>query len=306
MSVLERFGVNQSSLVKFKDPSESSGRLMLLDGDGSCYTATATAKRLDTALRRFEQSVLEYMFLAKCDTARVHITPKGCKKNGRYLLNTVKPYQGNRVGIKKPPLLEVLRSALPEYFKKHPEITIVSSYDYEADDGLMIDSYTYSNAVLVSEDKDLLISPVEQYDVKTGRFLKLPKGDIYGYIDLVQTGAGKPKVIGKGTKFWFTQLLMGDTADNIQGIKRLDGKLCGAVAAYNFMKDISSEAQAADSIIRAYKEVDQNIIPEAEALWLIRNTDDSAFKYLMSLGISDRSKNILEGWYYEGNWKKDQ
>ena len=86
MSVLSRFGVTVETLDKFQDPAAGSGRVLLLDGDGPCYQATATAKKLDTAMRRFEQQVLEYMFLAKCESARVHLTPKGCARNGRHLL----------------------------------------------------------------------------------------------------------------------------------------------------------------------------------------------------------------------------
>ena len=59
MSVLSRFGVTVETPDKFQDPAAGSGRVLLLDGDGTCYQATATAKKLDTAMRRFEQQVLD-------------------------------------------------------------------------------------------------------------------------------------------------------------------------------------------------------------------------------------------------------
>lgn len=197
MSVLSRFGVTVETLDKFQDPAAGSGRVLLLDGDGTCYQATATAKKLDTAMRRFEQQVLEYMFLAKCESARVHLTPRGCAKNGRHLLNGVKPYQGNRKGKDKPPLLELLRSSASEVFQHHPDIQVFSHYRWEADDALMMDCYSIHNGVLVSEDKDLLIAPTESYDIQTGQFLTLPKGERYGYLERKYTPAGSPRVKGK-------------------------------------------------------------------------------------------------------------
>lgn len=305
MSVLSRFGVTVETLDKFQDPAAGSGRVLLLDGDGTCYQATATAKKLDTAMRRFEQQVLEYMFLAKCESARVHLTPKGCAKNGRHLLNGVKPYQGNRKGKDKPPLLELLRSSASEVFQHHPDIQVFSHYRWEADDALMMDCYSIHNGVLVSEDKDLLIAPTESYDVQTGQFLTLPKGERYGYLELKYTPAGSPRVKGKGTKFWFAQTLMGDTADNIKGILKYDNKLCGAIAAYNILDDIQSEDDAANVVLDGYRKINQNILPEAEALWLLRWEGDSAYNFLKELNLSPANLDFLEDCYNQ-DWRRDE
>lgn len=286
-----KFGLK--SLPVSQDPSDALGRVLLLDGDGSAYKAATTAKKLETCMRRFEVFILEYMFLAKCSSARVHLTPSGCFKNGRHLLKGVKPYQGNRSGKAKPPLLEPIRSYASEYFKNHPDITIIQNFDIEADDGLMIDHYRMDNGVLVSEDKDLQISPFESYDINTGKFKVLNQGDRYGYLEEHYTPSGTLKVKGKGTAFFFAQMLMGDTADNVAGLQKLNNKLCGARAALNALKDCTNEEEAVGVVLDGYRAINQNPLPEAEALWLLRNREDSALKFLQETGLSATNLDFL-------------
>lgn len=301
--MLERFGIKD--VPSFQNPTNTVSRVLLLDGDGSCYKAAATVKKLDTAMRRLEQSILEYMFLAKCSTARVHITPDGCLKAGRGNLKGVKPYQGNRKGKEKPPLLELIRNSAAAYFDNHKEITIIENKAIEADDGLMIDHYRMRNGVLVSEDKDLLMSPYESWCVNTGKFLTLGKGDTFGYLTKTYTPSGTMKLKGKGTKFFWAQMLMGDTADNVQGLVSLYGKKCGGVAAFNLLDELSTESDAANAVLDAYRFIGQNPVPEAYALWLLRSEDDTAMQYISSLNLSDENRKFLEECYYRKDWYHD-
>src|SRR5690606_41907249 len=43
------------------------GRTLILDGDGLCYVVAATVKTLPTAIRHFQQRVLELMFLTRSE-----------------------------------------------------------------------------------------------------------------------------------------------------------------------------------------------------------------------------------------------
>lgn len=290
-------------------PPSSKGRILLLDGDPLCYVAVNNAAKLDTAIRRFEQAILEKMYLTNCESVRVHLTPRGSKKNGRLLLNTVKPYQGNRVGVAKHPLLEPLRSGAVGHLKHNPLITVLPQWEIEADDGLVIDSYNIPNSVLVSIDKDLSLTPFEDYVIDEGIFRKLPVGDTFGYIKrkhwVTDSGNARSKVTGKGTKFFYAQLLMGDTADNIKGIISLDGGACGSARAYDALKDIKDEHECADWVIKKYAAIKQNIIPEAEALWMLRNPADSAYKYLSDLNLSTESRQYLEDCYC-AEWQRTE
>ena len=96
---------------------------------------------------------------------------------------------------------------------------------------------------------------------------------------------------------------MGDTADNIQGIAKVDGKLCGSASAFKYLEDFEDESECADWVIKQYKRIHQNIIPEAEALWMLRTIDDSAYKYLMSLDITAESASYLKDCYSK-DWRE--
>lgn len=287
-------------------PEGADDRVLLYDTDGACYVQSAGVKRLETAQRRLEKDILTTMYLAKCDSAQIHLTPHGCLKNNRHLLLGTKPYQANRGNAKKPQWLEPLRDTAPEYFKDHPDITVYNHYDIEADDGLMIAHYSISNGVLVSPDKDLLISPKEHYDTLTGQFYTLPKDDRFGWLARKEwmTASGKPKAktVGKGTKFYLYQLLAGDSADNVQGIKTLDGRLCGDAKAYHALKDLETEEEAVNFVVDAYRVIEQNIIAEGAAMWLLRTYDDDVYKYLTSNALSLENRAFVEECYYNQKW----
>lgn len=310
---LSAFGLDAKTLSTqsaFK-PSSSTGKILLFDGDGACYESAAGAAKHSTAMSRFERAILQTMYLAKCDKARVHLTPNGCHKNGRHLLLGAKKYQDNRGAAKKPQHLEYLRSAASmEYFKDHPDIEIILNYTVEADDALMTDHYYYKNGILVSPDKDLNISPFMSYIPEEGVFRSLPEGDYFGWIDRKywNTPSGKvcSKMVGKGTKFFWAQMMMGDTADNVKGIIKWHGKLCGESLAYDVLNPITDEHEAANVILDAYKAIDQNPIPEAEAMWLLRNETDSAFKYISSLELTNSNLDYLHECYYNRKWRLDE
>lgn len=309
---MANFGITASALAKaeaFK-PVGGDDRVLLYDTDGACYATSAGVSKLSTAQRRLEQDILTMMYLTKCSSARVHLTPKGCLKNNRHLLLGAKAYQANRGASKKPELLEPLRDGAALYFQDHPDITVLSHYDIEADDGLMIDHYSMSNGVLVSPDKDLLISPKEQYMIDTGQFIALPEGERFGWIDMkvwnTPSGKSNSKLIGKGTKFFLAQMLMGDTADNVKGIIKFNGKLCGAAGALLALGGIECEHEAVNTVIDGYRVIDQNIIPEGEAMWLLRHRGDSSYKYFSEHELTSENRAFLDDCYYNRKWRMSQ
>lgn len=304
---MANFGISTATLNSnmFK-PDQADDRVLLYDGDIACYAQTAGVRTLPTAQRRFEKDILTMMFLTKCSSARVHLTPKGCLKNNRHLLLGAQGYQLNRGAAKKPEMLEPLRDSAELFFRDHPDITVFSHYDIEADDGLMIDHYSMSNGVLVSADKDLLISPKEQYMPDTGQYIKLPDGERFGWIKRKEwnTPSGKlnSKCVGKGTKFFLAQMLMGDTADNVKGILKFNNKLCGMAGTLLALEHIECEHDAVNTVLDGYREIDQNPVPEAEAMWLLRNRDDNSYKYFTSNELTTENKQFLDDCYFNRKW----
>ena len=86
-NILQRFGVDTKALCTTPTvsvPNSHTGRVLLYDGDGACYQHTKGVAKIEIALRRFHEDIEMHMMLASCSSARVHLTPRGCYKNGRH------------------------------------------------------------------------------------------------------------------------------------------------------------------------------------------------------------------------------
>lgn len=290
-NLLKKFGVTAAPAQQFEPVV--AGRTVLVDGDSLCYQVTAKCAKLETALRRLAVRVYEIMYLTNASTARVHLTPDGCFKNGRRLLKTVKPYQGQRKNKDKPTLLEPLRQVAPENFRSYDDITVESHLKYEADDAIMIDAYRVPNAVVWSEDKDLMIAPCPIYMQDTGTIHTLPVGTRYGFVEAAYTPAGSLKFKGHGTKVFWLQMLCGDQADHVVGLTKYEGKNCGIDTGLKALAHIEDENHAANLVLNAYREINQNPLPEAECLWLLRAEGDSALNYIWDLELTDRNRDFI-------------
>lgn len=282
-------GIELSRLPAQFDAPVQGRRTLILDGDGPAYAAAATTKTLPTALRRYVTKVLEIMYLTNCTDVRVHLTAKGSKKAHRGLYPTFWKYQDKRAGKAKPALLEPLRQAFYDAVQRGdpiiPEGWWCELHHYwEADDGIIMDGVTHGdNCVIWSEDKDMRLTQAPYFELSTGLTDYLDNR--YGWIGESFTPAGKLKVIGHGTKFFWAQMLMGDSADRVRGLERLDGALIAERGALDQLMDIKDEAAAAELVLRAYARQGQNPLAEAECLWLRRSHEDCAYRYLTELDL---------------------
>ena len=281
-------GINLDELGAQLAPPAPSDTVLLLDADQAVYKAASTVKRLDTAIRRFYQLVLEDKFYVNSKTVRAYITPSDNFKCGRFLLPTVKPYQGQRSTRQEIPLKAPLKAHLianPHEYSAQG-IEIIFDYQQEADDLIIADSITFGERGLVSSfDKDMNLCRGPKWNPELGTVDAID--DAYGWIDYDKS---RGKIVGHGTSFFWAQLLMGDSADNVKGILTLNGKSCGPAKAFDLLKGLSDETKAADVVVRAYAEINQNFLAEAECLWLRRSPDDSAFKYIHPLLEGDLQK----------------
>ena len=268
------------------------GRTLIIDGDGPCYVASATAKRLDTALRNFQSEILKRMFLTGAQTCSIHLTAHNSDKHGRFRVKAVKPYQGNRKGKAKPSLLEPLREAVADNATWLEEYNVVMHRELEADDGMIQDAYLLKgDGIIWSEDKDLRMTPYLYYE--TGRGEVMP-GQPVGWVGLKFTEGGNSKMVGQGPMFFWYQMLGGDEADHIQGVKTYDGKKCGKTGAYNVLKDVTCINDAANLVIDAYRKIDQNVLAEGWLLWLTRWHKDNVVNYMRSLELSGDNRQFVE------------
>lgn len=280
------------STVPAQFPDFTLGRTLILDGDSLAYKASATSKRLDTAIRKFQSMVLTEMFVTASQFCTVHLTAVTCAKAGRGNIIGVKPYQGQRKGEDKPPLLEPLREAVCTREHAMVEFDCKLHFDVEADDAMMMQAYLLKDDGLIwSEDKDLRMTPYPYWDMELGIAMK---GEPEGYLKQAYTPGGTLKIVGQGPKFFWCQMLMGDSADNVQGITRLHGKLCGPAGAFAALDPIQGIDNIANFVLDGYRAVDQNPWPEAYFLWLLRYPGDSAYAYINSLNISPENREFLD------------
>lgn len=268
-------------------------KVLLLDADFLIYQAAATVKTLPTAVRRFYKLVLEYMFLTGTKECRLFITPTNCAKCNRYFYPTVKVYQDQRKQRQELPLKGPLKGWLLANPSEHEEqgITIAASDWFEADDLMIIHAHELGErGIVCSGDKDLRLTPGPWWDNELCRVNTIP--DRFGYLYWDHDAPSNARCKGRGTKFFWAQMLMGDSADNVKGINSFNGKLCGPAGAFQALSNIDNESEAANTVCRAYAAIGQDVLAEAEMVWLRRSEDDSAYAYLMEV-VTDEA---ILGW----------
>ena len=284
-------GIDTSALAD-QFQSAVPGRTLIIDGDGPCYVAAATAKRLDTALRNFQQKILTRMFLTGASDCRIHLTARDSDKHGRFRVKAGKPYQGNRKSKAKPPLLEPLRELVADNSTWLDDYSVLLHRELEADDGMIQDAYRLGeNGVICSEDKDLRMTPYPYYEIDLGQ---VQPSQPVGWVSIKHTPSGTPKLTGQGPLFFWAQMLMGDTADNVQGVARYNGKLCGAVGAFDVLKDVTCINDAANTVLDAYREINKNAIAEGWLLWLTRWHKDNVIQYMRELNLTGANRDFIE------------
>lgn len=226
---LADFGVNTDELEsQLGSPSVSvvKGRVAHIDADFMAYIVAAdTRDELDgkkpmrNLTHKFGQIKGFGSYLARIVGAEsyvLHVTPHGSTKGNRSQQAIQLEYQGNRSGREQPEHLIPLRAFMID------ECGAVAHMDQEADDGLVQAILADpSNTVLVSDDKDLLMSPGLHYVPNSKEWHDIPFND-FGKL-WVDASKSAKKVIGTGPVFFFQQLLMGDKADNIQGLPVTQG-----------------------------------------------------------------------------------
>lgn len=233
------------------------GLTVHIDGDYLAYYASGNDECEPGTARWNAMSLIEkFMALTGATNAVVHNTASGCHKGERYLAATVKPYQGQRDSNRKPKNYSYMRELLLNYtgelFRTKTWAT------READDGFGACAYFAAGnpaqagyAALATADKDMRMLPGLHVDwtrhclttVKPGEYEVIgPNGKIYGL------------------KWFWLQMLMGDTADNCPGLELMathfkDGSFKSLVKIGE--KTAMKELQGIDNGDDAYEHVRQ-------------------------------------------------
>jgi hypothetical protein len=132
--------------------------------------------------------------------------------NFRYSLATILPYKGNRSSIERPVHYDRIRQFLVETY----EATI--SIGMEADDAIGLAQS--DSTVIVTADKDLKVIPGLHRHIYTKEVSELSET--------------------ASNRYFFNQLLTGDTTDNILGLYGVGGKstYCKSINSMDDTKDM--------------------------------------------------------------------
>lgn len=271
--------------------------MIIIDADTFIYKAASLAsneKEARDALHSLVESVIHI------NANRVGIcvfTRTSSFKSGRFEVKATLPYQHSRPDAKPPLVLYLKDYVITKYFKEAcpANMRCVIATNYEADDVCVMLGNQYPHSTIYCEDKDLF---VVSNTLLTSRQLydKLSADKPLGYLELKDN-----KLTGRGKLFFWSQMLMGDTADGVRGLSHMikDEKrsLCGPVRAYNELipyVETQDENALANHVISLYRDINQNIIPEGWLLWLMPKIKMNFIDYLFTLDIKEHMDWIFE------------
>lgn len=220
--------------------------MILIDGDIFAYRAAFSCedKDVEDALDKLDDliqwsiyaCVLEY----DVEDYQVFLTGKG---NFRYDIAISHEYKGNRKDVEKPQHLEAIRKHMIKAWEA------VVSKGEEADDLIGIAATEGGKeSIVVSIDKDMLQIPCRHYNPNKKEFTVVSDFD--------------------GLKFFYTQILTGDRADNIVGLYGV-----GPKKAEKILADCKTEADMYEECLHQYGGEEDRVIENARLLWLRREPD---------------------------------
>lgn len=207
---------------------------------------------------------------------RLYLTGKG---NFRDEIATLKPYKGTRK-TEKPFHFKNLTA----YILSHYDVVVAEGM--EADDLMCIDQ-TISlrkglfDTVICTRDKDLRQCPGMHFGWECGNQAGFPfsKVDELGWVKEHRKvdKEGREyvsKLSGVGLKFFYAQLLMGDTVDNIPGLPG-----CGPAKAYEGVATASSEEELHDKAYQLYYErygedAKERMLEQGRLCWMVRELSE--------------------------------
>lgn len=198
----------------------------------------------------------------------------------RYDVAKTKPYKGTRVNPKPFHFYNIFLYLLANYE------TFIAEDGYEADDYLGIFQMKMGEeSIICSRDKDLGIIPGWHYSWECGKQKAIGpiKTDELGWLEIKEKKVIRnnkevldKKLVGYGLKFFYSQMLTGDTADNIPGLPKW-----GIVKTYNLLHSLGSHEEVFKATKAAYietlgkKEAKNFWMEQANLLWMIQKKGEN-------------------------------
>lgn len=206
-------------------------KTLLIDGDVIAYRTACSVDTERLVYTRINAALLAIQATYSSTEYRIFLTGKETT-NFRRIINPA--YKANRDQLEKPYWLPLCNAYLHEAW----EAEYIQGA--EADDALGY--FQTDNTVICTIDKDLNMIPGEHYN-----FVK----DISYHI--------QP---GEAIQFFYKQMLIGDTSDNIQGVSKL-----GPVKASKLIDPVEIEQEMFDIVYTKYNDP-KRFVMNACCLWI--------------------------------------
>lgn len=235
--------------------------LLCVDGDGlAYYCAGKDGTPPEQAYTYVTEMVDTFSEMTRPKSVLILLTAESSPKGGRYAVATVKPYQGQRKNSRRPENWRALR----RYLEAGRAGKVHTATHAEADDLFAYHSHRCGgNIAIASQDKDMRMVPGLHVTWDRQRLFWVREGE-------------SPFHSGKqyGQRWFWEQMLQGDTADNIPGLPLLFGKKCGEVTAQRYLSDFPND-ELCDRVREAYaylykNEGDDRFVEQACLLWMRR------------------------------------
>jgi 5'-3' exonuclease len=221
---------------------------VLIDGDIIAYRAAFSTEQMGSSdTERKVDDLIDFilektvLFPELLEDYVVYLTGKG---NFRHEIAKSYVYKGNRKDVQKPRHLQHARDYM------HGKYEAIVSSGEEADDLIAIEAARLNyDACVASIDKDMLQIPCWHFNIVRGDYTKVTPEE--------------------GIKFFYTQILTGDRADNIVGLFRV-----GPKKAEKILEGATEERDLWDRVVKAYDGVEDRVVENARLLWLRRKEEE--------------------------------
>lgn len=260
----------------------------LIDADVLLYECSAVAeypkdepmKSFDFVMEVFNSRVAEILQRTEADSYSLYVTGEG---NFRFDVAKTKPYKGNRKQDKPYHYLNLKTCVLGM-----PESILVEGM--EADDAMSIDQT--DDTIICTRDKDLRMVEGNHFGWESGlqgqygpRYI-----DKHGFLELTE----RKQLKGGGDMFFYSQMLTGDSVDNIPGLRG-----CGPAKAYKVLKDCKNEEELFEATQWEYEaqlkdDWQEYMLEQGQLLWMIREVDEEGNPVHWTIPQFEEKENDLE------------